>query len=322
MKLFIFTLVALIPALAVAQTTCTDNAAFRFNHDDHTDELMGCDWLTENNAEDRKAKYCVRGPIKGACQASCDFCPCEDSSSFTFDLDNVNKQQDCKWFGLNNSDKRRARYCNNGSKDDIAGFAIGAACVNACGFCTPKIPTPYQSPSSLEDDSSSWKFIVMADWHGAERYAIRPGPNSDLYKDQTSLLSNIHDNYGGDLVILPGDTQQGNWNVHSWIEKNFPGLSAKEAVYKGGMNCYSTVKSLFADSGYDKILVAIGDHELGDNYWAPNDSKTRSIPEFRKSFTDALYKNATDGTYIFEKYGLIGKAPPTPYGTREQRIYG
>ena len=76
MKLFIFTLVALIPALAVAQTTCTDNAAFRFNHDDHTDELMGCDWLTENNAEDRKAKYCVRGPIKGACQASCDFCPC------------------------------------------------------------------------------------------------------------------------------------------------------------------------------------------------------------------------------------------------------
>ena len=55
------------------------------------------------------------------------------------------------------------------------------------------------------------------------------------------------------------------------------------------------MKSLFADSGYDKILVAIGDHELGDNYWAPNDSKTLSVPEFRKSFTDALY-NTTDET--------------------------
>jgi len=107
MKLFKFTLLTLIPALAVAQTTCADNAAFRFNHD-LNDELMGCDWLTKDNAEDRKAKYYARGPIKGACLASCDFCACEDSSSFTFDLDNGNKQQDCKWFGLNNTYKRRA----------------------------------------------------------------------------------------------------------------------------------------------------------------------------------------------------------------------
>ena len=72
-----------------------------------------------------------------------------------------------------------------GSKDDIAGFAIGAACTNACGCCTPKIPTPTQSPSpTLEDDSSSWKFIVMADWRGAEGYAANPGPNSKHYKNK------------------------------------------------------------------------------------------------------------------------------------------
>jgi len=153
----------------------------------------------------------------------------------------------------------------------------------------------------------------MADWHGAEWYASNPGPDSKLYKEQGSLLSNIHDNYGGDLIILPGDTQSGNWNVPSWIDKHFPGLSAPEAVYRAGMNCWTTVKSLFADSGYGKILVAIGDHELGDNYWAPNDSKTRSVPQFRKSFTDSLYKDS-DGKYTFEN-GFIGAAPPTPYGT-------
>jgi len=58
------------------------------------------------------------------------------------------------------------------------------------------------------------------------------------------------------------------------------------------------MKSLFADSSsYDRILVAIGDHELGDNYRAPNDSKTLSFPQFRKAFTDSLYKDS-DGAEI------------------------
>jgi hypothetical protein len=44
--------------------------------------------------------------------------------------------------------------------------------------------------SAKEDDTSSspWKFIVMADWHGAEWFASNSGPNSNRYKEQTSLL--------------------------------------------------------------------------------------------------------------------------------------
>jgi hypothetical protein len=104
-----------------------------------------------------------------------------------------------------------------------------------------------------------------------------------------STISNIHEKYGGDLIILPGDTQSGNWNTNEWINKHYPGLSVQEAVYKAGTNCWTTMKSLFSDAGYDKILVAIGDHEIGDNYWAPNDSKTLSLPQFRESFKRALY---------------------------------
>ena len=154
--------------------------------------------------------------------------------------------------------------------------------------------------------------MVMSDMHAFERYAPYPD-KSDLSNRQESVLSNIKNTYGGDLIILPGDTQSGKWNVPAWINKHFPGLSAEEAVYKAGMNCYSTMKKVFAKSGYDKILVAIGDHELGDNYWAPNDSKTRTVPEFRRSFVDALYKDSA-GMYIFDN-AFIGTAPPTPYGT-------
>lgn len=161
----------------------------------------------------------------------------------------------------------------------------------------------------------SWSFLVMADWHGAEFFANAPGPNSQLYKDIVTTISNIHETYGGDLIILPGDTQSGNWNTNEWRNKFYPNLSIQEAVYKAGMNCWTTMKSLFADAGYDKILVAVGDHEIGDNYWAPNDSKTLSLPQFRESFKRALYfDNNTPGNHIYANKA-IGDAPATPYGT-------
>lgn len=66
--------------------------------------------------------------------------------------------------------------------------------------------------------------------------------------------------------------------------------------------------SLFVASGYEKILVAIWDQELGDNEWASKNSKTLSVPH-----TDSLYKES-DGNYMFEN-GFIGKTPHTPHGT-------
>ena len=146
------------------------------------------------------------------------------------------------------------------------------------------------------EDESSWKFMVMSDMHAFERYAPYPD-KSDLSNRQESVLSNIKNTYGGDLIILPGDTQSGKWNVPAWINKHFPGLSAEEAVYKAGMNCYSTMKKVFAKSGYDKILVAIGDHELGDNYWAPNDSKTLSVPEFRRYLPTLCTRTLLENIY-------------------------
>lgn len=70
------------------------------------------------------------------------------------------------------------------------------------------------------DDSSqeSWSFIVLADWHGAESFATKPviddedGQSeedaNEAYHASVDILSHIKDNYGGDLVLLPGDTNR------------------------------------------------------------------------------------------------------------------
>ena len=123
-----------------------------------------------------------------------------------------------------------------------------------------------------EDElSSSWKFLVMTDWHGAEWYSHKPMPgdhqgSKELFDIQTNALVNIRELYGGDLILLPGDTNEGSWHRPDWINKFMPGLTREEAVYTAGINCYSTIRNLFQASGYEKILVAVGDHELGEFY--------------------------------------------------------
>jgi hypothetical protein len=128
------------------------------------------------------------------------------------------------------------------------------------------------SAGEPEDElSSSWKFLVMTDWHGAEWYSHKPMPGDDKFSNeifdiQTNALVNIRELYGGDLILLPGDTNEGRWHRRDWIDRVMPGLSREEAVYTAGINCYSTIRNLFQASGYEKILVAVGDHELGEFY--------------------------------------------------------
>ena len=116
-------------------------------------------------------------------------------------------------------------------------------------------------------EETPWNFLVMADWHGAEFYSHKPvpgQPNDVLFNLQKSALEHIRDLYGGDLVLIPGDTNTGEWYRQEWVDKHFPGYSIQDAVYQAGINCYSTIKNLFSSSGYNKVLAAIGDHELGE----------------------------------------------------------
>lgn len=124
------------------------------------------------------------------------------------------------------------------------------------------------APEDVQE--TSWDFLVMTDWHGAESYSHNPvfgEPSEDdgMFITHRSYLRDIYDQYGGDLVILPGDTNDGKWYQQEWIDRYYPGLSFQEAVMEGGLNCYGTIRNLFAQSGYDDILVAIGDRKFLSN---------------------------------------------------------
>eukprot|EP00979_Chaetoceros_neogracilis_P008253 scaffold1833_cov263-Chaetoceros_neogracile.AAC.14 len=143
-------ILALIPALAAAQT-CLDDSAFTFVTT-NTGKTVNCDWLNLNNSARRKEAYCVEPAIRGACSISCDACPCEDTPGFTFTVVASDKIVGCDWFAANNSARRIDNYCiedESGSSDDLYDAAIAGGCIDSCGLCTGgdgTTPAPTSSP--------------------------------------------------------------------------------------------------------------------------------------------------------------------------------
>ena len=118
-----------------------------------------------------------------------------------------------------------------------------------------------------------WSYIVLADWHGTELFSLLS--NSVAEKEETYVASrkvfkDIKDKYGGDLVILPGDTQSGHWDTKwyrtkfLWYNPDLPAsMTTNEIISLAADNCYSTAKKLLKESGFDTTLFAVGDHEIG-----------------------------------------------------------
>jgi len=114
----------------------------------------------------------------------------------------------------------------------------------------------------------AWSFIVLADPHIAETFASKeeahPWYQYSFAKHLESVKS-IKQNYGGDLLLIPGDTNSGKWYRRSFARDllNDASLTPSEAVAIGSRGCYGALKKIFSQGGYDNLMVAIGDHELG-----------------------------------------------------------
>ena len=118
----------------------------------------------------------------------------------------------------------------------------------------------------------TWSFIVLADWHGAESFAVK----ADLeplergaYSDMSKIFQDFKALHDPDLILLPGDTQTGHWH-EEWFQLylqdmlDMTGLTTNETIQIAAENCYSNVKRIFKQSGFDKVLLAPGDHEYGE----------------------------------------------------------
>jgi len=89
-------------------------------------------------------------------------------------------------------------------------------------------------------------------------------------------------------------------------------LEKRQIVHEAGRNCYGTMEKLFAAGGYKKILVSVGDHEIGGNPWSTGSSKTKSISYYRATFAEVFNINTT-GDFRYQEH--IGAVRSYPHGT-------
>ena len=156
-----------------------------------------------------------------------------------------------------------------------------------------------------------WRFITLADWHGAEMY-VQPNSYPGGVEKNLAGLKMLKENYGGELVMLPGDSNRGHWDTRFFISRFKPGLTPEQSILQAGALCYSGMVNAFKEAGDSRLLMAVGDHEVGDNPWPPGEAVSRCQPQFREAFAK-VFNIHPDGQFIYDK--PIGKASSRPLGT-------
>ena len=163
----------------------------------------------------------------------------------------------------------------------------------------------------------SWRFLLLADWHSAEKYTQlekNPGWLSDAISEDVAAVKMLKRNYGGELILMPGDSNGGHWDTKKFIQRNFPGATPEESILEAGRLCYSGMITSFRKGGYSKLIMAVGDHEMGDNPWPAGSDVSRCQPQFREAFAKEFNINPDGGHFRYEK--RIGNAESRPLGTK------
>lgn len=162
-----------------------------------------------------------------------------------------------------------------------------------------------------------WRFLLLADWHSAEKYTQSekdPDWLAEAIAEDVATVKMLKSNYGGELILMPGDSNGGHWDTPKFVKKNFPGATAEESVLEAGRLCYSGMIKAFRDGGYSKLIMAVGDHELGDNPWPAGSAVSRCQPQFREAFAKEFNFNPDGGKFLYSK--PVGNAPSRPLGTK------
>ncbi|MFC1596454.1 LamG-like jellyroll fold domain-containing protein [Planctomycetota bacterium] len=159
----------------------------------------------------------------------------------------------------------------------------------------------------------AWRFLTLADWHIAEVY-VHAKEYPEMMEEISASLEMLKADYGGELVMLPGDSNGGHWDTDKFIKSFNPALTPAESILQAGELCYTGMVNAFDEAGYSKLLMAVGDHEVGDNPWPPGTAVSRHQAQFREAFAKVFNINPDNGEFIYDK--PIGKAASRPLGTK------
>lgn len=169
----------------------------------------------------------------------------------------------------------------------------------------------------LAQAEEPWRFLLLADWHTAEKYTQtekKPSWMAEAVAEDVGAVQMLKSNYGGELILLPGDSNTGHWDTPEFIKGNFPGATPDESILKAGQLCYDGMIDSFKKGGYSKLIMAVGDHEMGDNPWPAGSAVSRCQPQFREAFAKAFNTNPDGGGFRYDQ--PIGKAASRPLGTK------
>lgn len=178
-----------------------------------------------------------------------------------------------------------------------------------------------------------WRFINAPDLHNSEvfvnvweqawdkEFESYEAFRDNKLKERIAQFKHIHDKHDAELFVSPGDCNTARWDSR-WgtsFRKKFRSLpqyvqlSDEDVILKASDLCYSALNEIIYSSGYHEFLMAVGDHELGDNPWRQDSEAAVSIPIFRQGFANHFTLKKPFGKSRFNK--PIGKIPPRPIGT-------
>jgi len=166
------------------------------------------------------------------------------------------------------------------------------------------------------DRSETWRWINLADWHSAEKYVQvwktsakgmktrgwgeKGYASLEVYENamrsrNVALISRIKKDYGGELMVIPRDTQAGHWErpeFRASMRSVYPGLSDVAIVIQASHLRYGGVCNAFTKAGYDTMLVAVGDHEIGDSPWRVNSDFAQMVSFFRAGHAEVFHEKS------------------------------
>ena len=61
-----------------------------------------------------------------------------------------------------------------------------------------------------------WRFLTLADWHLADIY-VMPDKYPGAVERIDASFRMLKERYGGELILLPGDSNVGHWDKPSFI---------------------------------------------------------------------------------------------------------
>ncbi|GGZ87469.1 LamG-like jellyroll fold domain-containing protein [Algibacter mikhailovii] len=164
----------------------------------------------------------------------------------------------------------------------------------------------------------SWRFINIPDYHKSEGLSAESDEiRQERIKEQQEGFVDMFNQHGGELITIPGDIVSGHWYRKKFLKKfksnpKFANYSTSQVVSEACKRSFGGLKQIIHDAGYKNLLVAVGDHEIGDNPWSKNSEVVKHIPTFRKEFASVFTKD-NYGNSRFTKN--IGSALPRPIGT-------